>query len=147
MEPIDRAAIFLNLCVRQKIRREARLPLLDLKAEYHASIAAAEAARLRAIREPYESQVRAEILNEMRAIYGPHWPSDSGGRWMLMGLVRKESLSGLGFDLAKCCKSITQEANTQSASKRLMAAHRAPLTLPGRFPPAQFEEGAHSRRS
>jgi hypothetical protein len=97
MEPIDRAAIFLNLCHRNHLRREAKLPLLDLKAEYHAAIAAAEAARLRTIREPYVSQVRAEILNEMRAVYGPHWPSDSGGRWMLMGLVRKAVLERFGF--------------------------------------------------
>ncbi len=89
MEQIDRSAIFLNLCLRQKLRREARLPLLDLKGEYLAAIAKAEAARLRAIREPYESQVRAEILIEKLAFYGPHWPSDSGVLWMLMGLVRK----------------------------------------------------------
>ena len=97
MEPIDRAAIFLNLCLRQRIRREARLPLLDLKGEYLAAIAMAEAAQRRAIREPYESQVRAEILDQMRAKYGPHWPSDSGGRWMLMGLVRKALAERYGF--------------------------------------------------
>ena len=97
MERIDRSAIFLNVCVRQKIRREARLPLLDLKSEYHAAIAMAEAAQQRALGEPYQSQVRAEILNEMRALYGPHWPSDSGGRWMLMGLVRKALAGRYGF--------------------------------------------------
>ncbi len=59
--------------------------------------AVAEAARLRAIREPYQSQVRAEILDRMRAKYGPHWPSDSGGRWMLMGLVRKAVLERFGL--------------------------------------------------
>jgi hypothetical protein len=68
-----------------------------MKAEYKHAIAVAEAARLRAIREPYQSQVRAEILNEMRAKYGPHWPSDSGGRWMLMGLVRKALADRYGF--------------------------------------------------
>jgi hypothetical protein len=97
MEPIDRAAIFLNLCARNQIRREARLPLLDIKAEYDHAVAVAEAARLRAIREPYESQVRAEILNHYRAIYGSHWPSDSGGRWMLMGLARKALAERYGF--------------------------------------------------
>jgi hypothetical protein len=97
MEKIDRSAIFLNLCARNQMRREARLPLLDLKAEYRHAITVAEAARLRAIREPYQSQVRAEILNEMRAKYGPHWPSDSGGRWMLMGLVRKALADRYGF--------------------------------------------------
>jgi hypothetical protein len=97
MEPIDHSAIFLNLCRRNQIRREARLPLLDLKVEYRHEVIIAEAKRLRAIRKPYEAQVRAEILNHYRAIYGPHWPSDSGGRWMLMGLVRKAVLERFGF--------------------------------------------------
>ncbi len=97
MDQIDRAAIFLNLCLRQKIRREARLPLLDLKAEYRHAVIVAEAKRLQAIREPYVSQVRAEILDQMRAKYGPYWPSDSGGRWMLMGLVRKALAERYGF--------------------------------------------------
>ncbi len=97
MEPVDKAAIFEELCCRNQIRREARLPLLDLKTEYSLAIAVAEAARLRAIREPYVSQVRAEILDQMRAKYGPHWPSDSGGRWMLMGLVRKALAERYGF--------------------------------------------------
>ena len=97
MEQIDRSTIFLNLCLRQKIRREARLPLLDLKAEYRHAIIIAEAKRLRAIRKPYEAQVRAEILNQYRAIYGPHWPSDSGGCWMLMGLVRRALVERYGF--------------------------------------------------
>lgn len=97
MEPVDKAAIFKELCCRNQLRREARLPLLDLRAEYNHVVMIAEAARLRAIREPYVSQVRAEILDRMRAKYGPHWPSDSGGRWMLMGLVRKAVLDRFGF--------------------------------------------------
>ncbi len=97
MDPIDKAAIFESLCRRNQLRREASLPLLDLKQEYRFAVAKAEAKRLRAVREPYQSQVRAEILDQMRAKYGPHWPSDSGGRWMLMGLVRKALAERYGF--------------------------------------------------
>jgi hypothetical protein len=97
MEPIDKASIFEELCRRNQLRREASLPLLDLRQEYRFAVAKAEAKRLRAIREPYVSQVRAEILNQYRAIYGTHWPSDSGGRWMLMGLVRKAVLERFGL--------------------------------------------------
>ncbi len=89
MEQIDCAAIFQNLCVRQKIRREASLPLLDLKAEYRHAIAVAEAAQQRAIREPYRSQVRAEILAEMRERYGPDWGNCWSGRLALGALVDK----------------------------------------------------------
>jgi hypothetical protein len=89
MEPIDRAAIFLNLCLRQKLRREAGIRLRDFKAEYHAAIQLAEAKRRRAMREPYEAQVRAEILDRMRQQYGPHWGKDLGGRYWLGELVRR----------------------------------------------------------
>jgi hypothetical protein len=96
MEKVDRSAIFLNLCNRSQIRKGAKLPF-DMKAEYVAAIKLAEAARLRAIRAPIESQVRAEFLDQMRAQYGPTWPSDSGGRWMLMGLVRQVLAERYGF--------------------------------------------------
>ena len=89
MEQIDRSAIFLNLCLRQKIRREARLPLLDLKAEYRYAVIIAEAARLRAIRAQYEPEVRNEIITEMREKHGPHWGKDLGGRYWLGELVRR----------------------------------------------------------
>jgi len=89
MEQIDRAAIFLNLCVRQKIRREASLPLLDLKAEYDHWVIIAEAARRRAIRAQYEPEVRNEILSHMRAIHGATWPRDLGSRYYLGALVNR----------------------------------------------------------
>ena len=89
MEQIDRAAIFLNLCLRQKLRREARLPLLDLKGEYLAGIAIAEAAQRRAIRQQYVPEIKAEILSRMRAIHGATWPRDLGGRYKLGALVDK----------------------------------------------------------
>ena len=89
MEQIDRAAIFLNLCHRNQIRREARLPLLNTKVEYRQAIAVAEAARLRAIRQQYVPEIKAEILSRMRAIHGATWPRDLGGRYKLGALVDK----------------------------------------------------------
>jgi hypothetical protein len=89
MEQIDRSAIFLNLCLRQKIRREASLPLLDLKAEYRHAITVAESARVRAIRAQYEPEVRNEIITLMREKHGPHWGKDLGGRYWLGELVRR----------------------------------------------------------
>jgi hypothetical protein len=89
MEKIDRSAIFLSLCVRQKIRREARLPLLDLKAEYDHAVIIAEAAHRRAIRAQYEPEVRNEIITRMREQHGPHWGKDLGGRYWLGELVRR----------------------------------------------------------
>ncbi len=89
MEHVDKAAIFEDLCRRNQIRREAQLPLLDLKAEYRFAIELAEARRRRMIRQQYEPQVRAEILAEMRERYGPDWGNCWSGRLALGALVDK----------------------------------------------------------
>ena len=89
MDPIDKAAIFESLCRRNQLRREARLPLLDLKAEYDHSVIIAEAARRRAMRQQYEPEVRNEIITRMREQHGPHWGKDLGGRYWLGELVRR----------------------------------------------------------
>jgi hypothetical protein len=97
MGRVDRAEIFRALCARQRIRREAGIRPLDMKSEYDHAVAVAEAARLRAMRAPIESQVRAEILAQMRAKHGASWPSDSGGRWLLMGMMRKTLFERYGL--------------------------------------------------
>jgi hypothetical protein len=89
MEPVDRAEIFRVLCVRQKIRRDAGIRPLDLKAEYDHAVIIAEAARRRAMRKQYEPQVREEIITRMRQQHGPHWGKDLGGRYWLGELVRR----------------------------------------------------------
>jgi len=88
MDQIDRASIFEELCRRNQIRREASLPLLDLKTEYSLAIAVAEAA-CRRFRQRYEPQVRAEILAEMRGKYGRHWGNGWSGRLALGALVTR----------------------------------------------------------
>ncbi len=89
MEQIDRAAIFLNLCHRNQIRREARLPLLDLKAEYAHEVTIAEAARVRAMRQRYVPEIKAEILADMRRRFGPDWGNCWSGRLALGALIDK----------------------------------------------------------
>ncbi len=89
MEHIDRAAIFEDLCRRNQLRREAGLPLLELKSEYAFAIKLAEAAHRRAIRQQYIPELRDEILETMRRLHGPHWGKDLGGRYWLGALVSK----------------------------------------------------------
>jgi hypothetical protein len=89
MEQIDRAAIFLNLCRRNQIRREASLPLLNLKTEYSLAVTVAEAAQRRAIRQQYVPEIKAEILAEMRGRFGPQWGNCWSGRLALGALVDK----------------------------------------------------------
>jgi hypothetical protein len=89
MEHVDKAAIFKELCCRNQIRREASLPLLDLKVEYSLAITVAEAARRRVLRRQYEPEVRNEIITRMREQHGPHWGKDLGGRYWLGELIRR----------------------------------------------------------
>ena len=97
MEQIDRAVIFLNLCLRQKIRREASLPLLDLKAEYSLAVAVAQAAQRRAMRQQYVPEIKAEILAEMRRRFGPQWGNCWSGRLALGALVDKRLFEQYGL--------------------------------------------------
>jgi hypothetical protein len=86
---MDRAAIFLDLCHRNKLRREARLPSLDLKSEYASEVAKAEGAKRRALFDQHRAAVRAEILESMRKEWGPHWPADLGSRYHFGALVER----------------------------------------------------------
>jgi hypothetical protein len=97
MDHVDRSAIFQNLCLRNQLRKEAQLPLLDLRTEYVSAVKIAEAARRRAIGKQYEPQLRAEILDKMRARYGPLWPNDMGGRYLLASLLKKALLERYGL--------------------------------------------------
>jgi hypothetical protein len=97
MEHVDKAAIFEDLCRRNQIRREAMLPLLDLRSEYRIAIALAEARERRAIRKRYEHEVRDQIVSEMRVRYGPHWPSETAGRYWLGALISKRLAERYGL--------------------------------------------------
>lgn len=77
--PVDRAVIFSNLCHRNALRRAARLPLLDLKAEYRRLV---DLAKWRYITERYRVAVQSEILARQRDQCGPTWGNSAGGRWM-----------------------------------------------------------------
>ncbi len=89
MVTVDRAAIFEELCRRNEIRKETGMKLLDMKAEYDHAVHVAEAARRRSIYKPHVEEVWNEILAKMRARFGPHWPSDLGGRLLFGALLRR----------------------------------------------------------
>lgn len=74
----DRGAIFSDLLRRQALRREARLPLLNVRAEYELAVGKA---RWRAHVEKYGEAVRAEVLAELRAKNGPQFGASMGGLW------------------------------------------------------------------
>ncbi len=89
MEHVDRAAIFKDLCHRNQARKAGGLKLLDMRQEYRNAVKVAEAAHRWAVRQQYIPEVRAEILEKMRRLHGPHWGKDLAGRYQLGTLVNK----------------------------------------------------------
>lgn len=82
----DRGAILSAILQRQALRREAQLPLLDVRAEYERAV---EQARWRAHVETYSEAVRAQVLTELRAKNGPQFGGSVGGFWALRLLTEK----------------------------------------------------------
>ncbi len=83
---IDRAEIFTALLRRQALRREARLPLLDIAFLYHQEV---EKALWRRYVELHHDRVRAEILAQQRVKFGNGWGYSAGGRWALNILTER----------------------------------------------------------
>ena len=78
--PVDRAAIFSELCRRNALRREAHLPVLDLPTEYRRLV---EVLKWRYIVRHHYADTRAEVLMALRAKHGPDFGYSAGGRWMI----------------------------------------------------------------
>ncbi len=97
MEHIDRSRIFSDLCARNKLRRDAKLPVLSLKVEYAHEVAKAKFAYRRARLDEHRAEVKAEILEKMRATHGPNWPYDLGGRFWLGAMVERALKQRFGF--------------------------------------------------
>ena len=82
---MDRQQILETLYQRQALRREARLPALDITAEYHHAVATARWAEI--VAQHYE-RVEAEILREKRRERAD-WAVSSGGRLALRLMTMK----------------------------------------------------------
>ena len=92
----DRGAIFSDILRRQALRREAQLPLLNIRAEYERAV---EQARWRAHIEKYGEAIRAQVLAELRAKNGPQFGGSVGGMWAVRLLTEKrlrETFNGRG---------------------------------------------------
>lgn len=83
---IDRAAIFATILHRQALRREALLPLLNVRAEYERAVGQA---LWSAHVDRYYTAVRAGVLEELRARHGPQFGGSVGGLWVVRLLVSK----------------------------------------------------------
>ena len=82
---VDRQRILETLYHRQSLRREARLPMLDIPGEYRRLV---EVERWKQIVEKHWVGVEEEILRERRATK-PDWGVSASGRMCLRLLVEK----------------------------------------------------------
>jgi uncharacterized membrane-anchored protein len=69
------AAIFATILRRNALRREARLPPLDVRAEYQEEVATAHQHE---IYEQHYDVVRAEVVERLREERGPGWEGTGG---------------------------------------------------------------------
>ncbi len=75
---VDRAAVLNSILQRQALRREARLPPLNIRTEYDRAV---EQALWRAHFEEHGETVRAQVLAELRVKHGPQFGQSVGGLW------------------------------------------------------------------
>lgn len=83
---IDRGAILAEIYARNRLRIEAQLPRLDIKAEVEHAVLV-RAWRLHIDR--HHDRVRSEILAAQRARFGEGWGLSWGGRMALTILVQR----------------------------------------------------------
>ena len=82
---IDRATVFTDILARQQLRREAKLPLLDVRHEYTRIV---EWKLWKEHVEQHGAEVRARVLDDLTRRFG-HEPQSAGGRWALNALTHK----------------------------------------------------------
>jgi hypothetical protein len=91
---IDKVAILRQVYERNRVRREARLPVLDIRGEFERAAEIAEQAdyeaalaELNYLRPTLEAKW---LVRQRRRRRDPHWyPSGLGGRYPLAGHVRE----------------------------------------------------------
>ena len=99
----SKSELFLLATQKNALRREAQLPLLDVRAEMARQ---AYVDQRDAYYDEWERRratldaIKADVLAELRAERGPDFGLSAGGRWMVQHLaVRRyiDYLAGLGF--------------------------------------------------
>ena len=79
---IDKATIFTELTRRNAVRRQAQLPLLDMRDEFDRAV---EFTHWKAVCEGHARRVRSEVIAELSKKLG----QSTGGRWAVCNLTLK----------------------------------------------------------
>lgn len=76
--------IFTTLTQRNALRRQAKLPLLDIRAEYDHQVGLAAERAYAAVCERFADErahMREQVLGDLRVVHGPGFGLSIGGRW------------------------------------------------------------------
>ena len=100
---MDKGAIFAEITRRNALRREAGLPLLDVRQEFEHGVAVA---RWREYQEACDAQadlraaIQAEVVEELRRKTGRDHRLSAGGRWLIAARTRERfeaAMARMGF--------------------------------------------------
>ena len=83
---VDKAAIFTGLTKRNALRKEAGLPLLDIRTELAHEVALAAENEFTAFAEEHGDErlvIREQVMADLRAQHGPTFGHTMGGRWAI----------------------------------------------------------------
>ena len=82
---IDKATILAELTRRNAIRRQAQLPLLDMRDEFHSAV---EFNQWKTVCEEHSDRMRSEVIADLSKAFGGE-PQSAGGRWAVSVLTVK----------------------------------------------------------
>ena len=83
---LNKAAIFTEITRRNALRREAGLPLLDVRAEFDHGVALARWEEYQAVCDAHadlRAEIQAEVIEELRRSTGRDHRLSVGGRWAI----------------------------------------------------------------
>lgn len=84
---MDQAEVFTIILRRNALRRDARLPPLDVRAEYRRAV---EHAYWREVHAQHYEAVREEVVQRLRQERDPDWGHSAGGRWFIEAKTVRE---------------------------------------------------------
>ena len=89
---MDKAAIFTELTRRNALRREAGLPLLDLREEFDHEVAVARWDEYQAVCDAHadlRAEIQAQVIEELQRSTGRDHRLSVGGRWLIAARTRE----------------------------------------------------------
>jgi hypothetical protein len=92
---VDKAEIFTELTLRNAVRREAKLPLLDMRVEFDHTVAVTSWREACVKHADDIARIKKAVIAECRARHGADFPQSVGGNWIVRFEATKRILAML----------------------------------------------------